>query len=156
MKDFKSELTGNRIVINPASFSEVKRLKNVLFGELRSHSLGLKLTGNTNELLNKEIDFTALLDFLKNVLIGADISENVESALWDCLKHCTYKTTYRIDEGLFDQVPEAREDYYEIIISCIEENLKPFIKSLVSKWRTLALKLGESQALSLLFQQMTV
>ena len=91
MKDFKSELTGNRIVINPASFSEAIRLKNVLFGELKSHSLGLKLTGNTNELLQKEIDFTAVLDFLKNVLIGADISEDVNSALWACLKHCTYQ-----------------------------------------------------------------
>lgn len=156
MKDFKSELTGNRIVINPASFSEAIRLKNVLFGELKSHSLGLKLAGNTNELLQKEIDFTSVLDFLKDVLIGADISEDVNNALWDCLKHCTYQTTYRIDESLFDKVPAAREDYYEIIISCIEENLRPFIKSLVSKWKTLAPKIGESQALSLLFQQTKV
>lgn len=156
MKDFKSELTGNRIVINPASFGEVLKLKNVLFGELKSHSLGLKLTGNTNELLNKEIDFTAVLDFLKDVLIGADISEEVDAALWACLKNCTYQTTYRIDKDLFDKVPEAREDYYEIIISCIEENLRPFIKSLVSKWSTLAPKLGESQALSVIFQQTKV
>lgn len=155
MKDFKSELTGNRIVINPASFAEAKKLKNVLFSELKNNSLGLKLTGNT-DFLNKEIDFTALLDYLKDVLINVDISENVDKALADCLKHCTYQTTYRIDESLFDKIPEAREDYYEIMISCIEENLRPFIKSLVSKWRTLAPKLGESQALSVIFQQMTV
>lgn len=155
MKDFKSENTGNRIVINPASFSEAIKLKNVLFAELKTHSLGLKLTGNTTELINKDIDFTSVLDFLKNVLIGADISEDVNNALWVCLKHCTYQTTYKIDESLFDKVPEAREDYYEIIISCIEENLKPFIKSLVSKWKTLAPKLGESQALSVIFQQMS-
>lgn len=156
MKDFKSELTGNRIVINPASFGEVKKLKNVLFNEIRNQPLGLKLVGNTNNVLDKTIDFTAVIDFFKNVLIGADISEEIETALWACLKHCTYQTTYRIDEDLFDKVPEAREDYYEIIISCIEENLTPFIKSLVSKWKTLAPKLGESQALNVIFQQMTV
>lgn len=154
MKDYKSELTGNRIVINPASFGESVRLKNVLFGELKSHSLGLKLIGNTNDLLNKEIDFTALLDFLKDVLIGVDISDDVNAALWACLKHCTYQTTYRIDADLFDKVPEAREDYYEIIFTCIEENLRPFIKCLVSKWKTLAPKIGESQALNVIFQQM--
>lgn len=155
MKDFKSDLTGNRIVINPASFVEAKNLKNVLFSQLKNNSLGIKLTGNTSELLNKEMDLTALLDYLKDVLIGADISEDVEKALWECLRHCTYQTTYKIDESLFDKVPEAREDYYEIIISCIEENLKPFIKSLVSKWSTLAPKLGENQALNVIFQQMT-
>lgn len=154
MKDFKSENTGNRIVINPAPFGEVKKLKNVLFKELKEHSLGLRLAGSNNDLLNKDIDFSALLDFLKDVLIGADISEDVETALWACLKHCTYQTAHRIDEDLFDKVPEAREDYYEIIISCIEENLRPFIKSLVSKWKTLAQKLGENQALSVIFQQM--
>ena len=77
----------------------------------------------------KDIDFSAMLDFLKDVVIGADISEDVEAALWACLKHCTYQTAHRIDEELFDKVPAAREDYYEIIISCIEENLRPFIKS---------------------------
>ena len=154
MKDFKSENTGNRIVINPAPYCEAKKLKNVLFSEIRKYPLGLKLTGNSNELANKEIDLTALFDFLKNVLISADISEDVEDALWACLKHCTYQTTYRIDESLFDNVPAAREDYYEIIISCIEENLTPFIKSLVSKWKTLAPRLGNSQALNVIFQQM--
>ena len=116
----------------------------------------MKLVGNTNDILNKTIDFTAVIDFLKNIFISADISEDIEAALYACLKHCTYQTTYRIDESLFDKIPEAREDYYEIIISCIEENLTPFIKSLVSKWKTLAPKLGESQALSVIFQQMTV
>ena len=72
------------------------------------------------------------------------------------LKTLHLSTTYRIDESLFDKVPAAREDYYEIIISCIEENLHPFIKSLVSKWKTLAPKIGESQALSVVFQQMRV
>ena len=156
MKDFKSELTGNRIVINPAPFGEVKKLKNVLFNELKKNQLGIKLTGDTQNLLDRNLDFTAMIDFIKNVLIGVDISEDVESVLWECLKHCTYQTTYRIDETLFDKVPEAREDYYEIIISCIEENLTPFIKSLVSKWQTLAPKLGESQALNVIFQGLSV
>lgn len=152
MKDYKSELTGNRIVINPASFAEAIKLKNTLFAEIKKYPLGLKLSGASNNLLEKDIDFTALIDFLKNVLVGADISEEINTALWDCLKHCTYQTAHRIDANLFDKVPEAREDYYDIIISCIEENLTPFIKSLVSKWQTISPKLGASQTLSVLFQ----
>ena len=64
--------------------------------------------------------------------------EDFEEAIFNCLQYCTYKSTYKIDRDLFDneQIPEAREDYYEIIYLCVEENLRPFIKSLISTWKT--------------------
>ena len=153
MKDFKTQNTGARVVINPAHYKKVVNLRKVLLKEIKQNSIGLKLTGN-EEVLEKTLDFSGVLDFIKNVLIGADTSEEVENAIFDCLSYCTYNTTLKIDQDLFDKEPEAREDYYEIIISCIEENLKPFIKSLVSQWSILAPKLGKSQALSLVLAQM--
>lgn len=154
MQEFNATNTGKRIVINCASFKEVLQLKKALLKELSKHPIGLKVLNNSSNLLEKELDFTDCIDFLKNVLIGADTTQEVETAIFDCLKHCTFDTTNRIDEGLFDRIPEARDDYYEIIIKCIEENLKPFIKSLISLWKTLTPKLGESQALNAILATM--
>lgn len=154
MRDFKAQNTGNRVVINPAPFKSATNLKKVLLKEIKSNSIGLKISGNEN-ILDKNIDFTGVIDFLKDVLIGADISDEVNASIYECLEYCTYKTTEKITEDLFDRIPEAREDYYEIIIACIEENLQPFIKSLVSQWSILAPKLGKSQALNVLFATMT-
>jgi len=154
MKDFKTQNTGARVVINPAPYKTVLNLKRVLLKEIKQNSIGLKITGNEENLLEKSLDFTGCIDFMKNVLIGADISEDVEIAIFDCLKYCTYNTTQKIDQDLFDNNPESREDYYEIIISCIEENLRPFIKSLASQWSILAPRLGKSQALNVILAQM--
>lgn len=153
MLDFNTENTGARVVINPAPFKKVTTLKKVLLQEIKNNVIGLKVAEGNGAILGRQLEFSGCIDFLKNVIVGADISEDVENAIFECLKHCTYDM-HKITPELFDNIQEAREDYYEIIISCIEENLKPFIKSLVSKWKTLAPKLGENQALSVLFAQM--
>ena len=155
MKDFMTQNTGARVVINPAPYKTVVKLKKVLLQEVKNNSIGLKITGNNENLLEKTLDFTGCLDFIKNALIGAEISEEVNATIFECLAFCTYQTTNKISEELFDKMPEAREDYYEIIIACIEENLKPFIKSLASEWSILAPKLGENQALNVLLAQMS-
>lgn len=154
MRDFKATNTGNRVVINSASMADVKRLKLAILTEIRKSPLGIKLVGKTDDILEKEISFDGAIDFIKNTIIGLDTSEAIDSAVNACLEYCTYKTTYRINEALFDDLKEAREDYYEIVFACIEENLRPFIKSLVSMWKTLAPKLGESQALKHVLQTM--
>ena len=153
MRDFTAENTGNRIVINCAKMHEVTALKKALLKEFKNNSLGIKIKGDNEDLLNREVDFTPTIDFIKNVVIGLEMSCDLENALFDCLKYCTYKTAYKIDRELFDEkCIESREDYYEIIIACIEENLKPFMKSLVSAWKTLTPRLGGSQALSTILQ----
>lgn len=113
-------------------------LKRVIFNELRKTPLGLKLTEGPSSMFDKEIDFVGVIEFIKNTLIGIDTSDEFNDAVFACLKYCTYNNVYKIDEALFDndQVPEAREDYYEIIYTCIEENLRPFMKSLVATWKT--------------------
>lgn len=141
MKEFKATNTGNKVIINCAPTKDVLKLKEVIFQEIIKHPLGLKLKEKQNNinLLEKEIDMIGLIDFIKNTLLSIDTSEEFIDAVFECLKYCTYKSTYRIDMDLFDNksVPEAREDYYEIILVCVEENLRPFAKSLISMWNNL-------------------
>jgi len=138
MKEFKAMSTGNSIVINCAPMKDVQRLKQVIFNELKKSPIGIKLVGGDKTLFEKEIDFTGVIDFIKDTLIGIDTSDDFEEAIYNCLQYCTYKKVYKIDRELFDRedIPEARQDYYEIIFACIEENLRPFIQSLISTWKT--------------------
>lgn len=152
-KEIKLQSSGKTLIINTASTAEVKYLKNVLLEEVKNYPLGLKLLGSTESVLDKQIDFTSVIDFIKNVLISIDISEKAESAIFDCLKHCVYDKVYKVTPDLFDEKEEAREDYYEIIFACIEENLRPFIKSLVSMWKIQAEKLGKNQLLNMMLNQ---
>lgn len=152
-KEIKLQNSGKMLIINTASTAEVKYLKNVLLEEIKKYPLGLRLLGNTESIFDKQVDFTSVFDFIKNVLISVDISETAENAIFECLKHCVYDRTHKITLDLFDEVEEAREDYYEIIFTCIEENLKPFIKSLVSMWKIRAEKLGKSQLLNMILNQ---
>lgn len=156
MLEFTTENTGTRVVINVASMKQVTNLKNVILKEIIKNPLGLKLkeTAEAKSALEKELDISDLLDYLKNTVIGIEISEEFNSAIFDCLGKCTYDMK-RITPDLFDDLPEAREDYYEILFKCVEENLRPFIKSLASRWKTLAPKIGENQAFNLILAQMS-
>ena len=138
MKEFTTQATGSTVIINCAPMKSVQKLKQVIFNEIKKSPIGIKLTGGENSLFEKEIDFTGVIDFIKDTLIGIDTSEAFNEAIYECLQYCTYKKVYKIDEALFDNeaVPEARQDYYEIIVACIEENLRPFVKSLISTWKT--------------------
>lgn len=138
MKEFKCTNTGNAVVINTAPIKNVQRLKQVILNEVKKSPIGIKLVGGDKSLFEKELDFTGVIDFIKDTLISIDTSEEFLDAIFECLQYCTYKKMYKIDEALFDNetIPEAREDYYEIIFACVEENLRPFIKSLISTWKT--------------------
>ena len=150
MKQFKCKNTQNQVIINCASTRDVLRLKQVILNELGKRPLGIKL-GAAKDLLDKDIDFVGVLDYIKDTLLALDGSDDFHDAVFNCLQYCTYKSTYKIDMDLFDnpQIPEAREDYYEIIISCIEENLRPFAKSLISMWKMLVQEGKISQLLSI-------
>ena len=138
MKEFNAENTGNKVLINCAPTKDVFRLKQVIFNEIIKHPLGLKIQEGGKDILDKDVDLTGIIEFVKNTLLSLDGSDEFNDAIFECLKYCTYKSTFKIDRDLFDNktIPEAREDYYEIIFACVEENLRPFMKSLVSLWKT--------------------
>lgn len=126
-------ITQNGIGINivTAPTRSVMRLKREVFKHLKCKGFIDKIqVGNLSG-----IQLTDVLD----LLIDIDTSEEFEKAVFECLKVCIYDTDgkkLRISEQLFDDVPEARDDYYEIISKCCEENLRPFFKSLFSAFKT--------------------
>ena len=151
MKEFTTTNGRKKVIINCATMAEVIELKREIFKQIKNTKIGSDLIsgGADKDLLNKEINIGQVVDFLKDVLISMDISSELERVIFKCLEHCIYDTVHVINMKLFDEIcPDARQDYYEIIIACIEENLKPFMKSLVSAWSTIQPKLGNIQTLS--------
>lgn len=148
MKEFIASNTGKTVRINVAPFALGIELKNELLKLVKEQTLAGTIKVDKADLLDKEIDVTKVLDFVKNALIGMETSKSVQDIIEKCLSYCTYDGVHKINTPLFDTIcPDAREDYYEIIIACIEENLRPFMKSLVSAWKVNAPKLGNFQNL---------
>ena len=134
-KEFKGN-SGARIVINSASFKEATALKKCIEKELINAKLPFEIgkVGGISEAateLNKH-GLSDLIEMAKNIVLSCDTSEEFEKALFACLKYCLYDNI-QIDEQLFDDKKEAREDYYTIVYECVKENILPFFKGLLSK-----------------------
>lgn len=115
------------IEIITSSFKDAVRLKKAVAKGLK----GLNLSNDASSLMELK------LDSILQLLVDIDTSEEFETAIMECLKCCIYDKggkNLKINMQLFDDIPEAREDYYEIIAKCCEENLRPFLKSLVSEF----------------------
>lgn len=88
----------------------------------------------------KNIDFNTIqengLKAILDIVISLETSEEFETAVFKCLESCIIDDKHVIRPQLFDDMPELREDYYEIIVACCEENLRPFYKSLASALQT--------------------
>lgn len=121
---------GNVVIeIRPASFRDACNLKKAVAKGLMGNDL-LKDV-NTSNLLDIK------LDSILQILINIDTSDDFERAVMECLKSCIYDKggkNLKINTQLFDDIESAREDYYEILSKCVEVNLRPFFKSLVSEF----------------------
>lgn len=140
-KEFKGE-NGARIVINSASFKEATALKKAIEKELLKTNISFD--AKSLQEINDKYSMMEFINIAKNFIFSCETSDEFERVLFDCLKHCTYDNI-QIKEQLFDDVPEAREDYYMIIFECIKENIIPFFKSLPSKLSILNPINGKSQ-----------
>lgn len=127
--EFVTQNGNKKVEIKEASFKDASNLKKAV----------MKCLLNTDALkgVNVEnlqgVDSTKLFDSLGQMLINMDTSEEFDRAIMNCLSNCIYDGFFKITEQLFDDKPEAREDYYEIVSKCTEVNLRPFFKSLVSE-----------------------
>jgi len=139
--EFITANTQKKVVINRATFRDASNLKKEVMKCL------LNLKGIDIFTLNAQ-DKTKLLDVVIELLISADTSEGLENALFACLKTCLYDNFYAITPEFFDDKPEAIEDYYEIAAKCIEVNLRPFGKSLVTEYKARLAKLPQENQLS--------
>lgn len=107
-KTFKSTNGQCDVMIAEAGFADAIRLKNAITSGLQNGTYDRAFPDNDPQ---------------------------VYAALWPCLIKCTYKGV-KITQATFEDV-EAREDYFEIINSCIDENLRPFFKGVASWLDTL-------------------
>ena len=117
------------VEIFPATFKDACNLKK---------AVGKSLTGKgfiDNIQTSSLMDIK--LDSILQLLVDIDTSDEFEKSVMECLKSCIYDKggkNLKINSQLFDDIPEAREDYYEIVTKCVEVNLRPFFKSLVSEF----------------------
>ena len=138
MIEFTTKNGHKEVKINEASWRDASLLKKE----------ALKCLGNTSVLNNvknlTQLNATVLFGEISKLIIGLDTSIEFENAIMKCLSGCIYDGTHKIDENLFNDIPEAREDYYEIVSKCCEVNLRPFFKSLVSEFKTRFASLEEN------------
>jgi len=107
-----------QVVINYAGFKDACELKRQIGLEL------LKVNINISDLINKELDSQSI-NTLKNLILVIDSSEAIQKTIFKCLSKSLYDNT-RITENLFEIDKEAVEEYYNIVIACVRENLSPF------------------------------
>ena len=133
---------GKEITINPASFRDACGLKKAVMKSL----MDAKVLENLDMSDLQDLDVSDIIDKLLGVLMALETSNDFERAVYDCLRECLYDGFYKITPQLFDDKPETREVYYEIIAKCCEVNLIPFFKSLASEFKArLATIPNESQ-----------
>lgn len=117
------------VKIIPASFQDAINLK-------KAAAKCLLDAGIIKNFDFQGLELSALIDNAVELLFTAETSDVFEKAVFECLKSCVYDDKYKITAQIFDDKPEIREDYYEIISKCVEVNLRPFFKSLVSEFKT--------------------
>ncbi len=127
--EFTTQNGKKECIITTASFKDAVDLKKAT----------MKCLLNTNVLKDIDLDnlkgsdTTKILDVVGQLILNMDVSEDFEKAIFKCLANCTYDGFHKITMQLFDDKPEIREDYYEIVSKCCEVNLRPFFRSLVSE-----------------------
>ena len=98
-----------KVVFNETDFRTANKLKSALTKAVKAQGYNLADLGTTETL---------------EVL---DVSDELQSVLFECLKKCTYNSA-KITEDTFESL-EARSDYYEILLICLEVNYFPFVKA---------------------------
>lgn len=129
------------LVLNEATFADCIILQSVMMEEAKKLKIDI---GDMDISLNVS-SMSNLLDNIKDLFFGLMTSEKFDRIIFKCLGSCTYNGV-KITKQLFDDMPEARQDYYQIIKECVEINLNPFRKSLTSQLSTLfTIPMSENQ-----------
>ena len=137
------------VVINMANFIDASRLRVAVLGAIKESGVEIskvdieKLLSGVKDDMGAAVKSGAL-DSLLDMVISLDCSDKVNNEIFNCLKRSTYNSE-KITRDTFNE-PEARGDYYHIVIMCLKVNLTPFFKTLFSKLSALQLmKKQESQ-----------
>lgn len=130
--EFITTNTKKTVKIVPATFKDASDLKKETMKCLNKSDVLKNIDVNNISNTNTK----GIFDSLANLIISLDTSVEFENAVFKCLERCIYDDKFSITQQLFDDKPELREDYYEIVTKCCEVNLRPFFKSLSSELST--------------------
>ena len=129
------------LILHEATFADCIILQSVIMEEAKK----LKIDIGDMDISLNITSMSNLLDNVKDLFFGLMTSEKFDRIIFKCLTTCTYNGI-KITKQLFDDMPEARQDYYQIIKECVEINLNPFLKSLTSQLSTLfTIPMSENQ-----------
>lgn len=115
--------SGAELKLNIAPMADVLALKNAVTSEIGK--AGIDIKANSSSFFQQDVSK------LIPVLAALDSSESIQKALFKCAEKSTYDKK-KINIELFDDVPEARGDYYEIIFNVLKVNLSTFFKNAAS------------------------
>lgn len=110
--------SGKILEIQIAPFSTANALNKAIAKELKGVKLDL-----TQDLGNPEL--------IKDLVCTAIASEEIMMAVMECMKRCTYNG-HRINSEEVFEPEEARADFFPCCKEVIMENVRPFLKSLLS------------------------
>ncbi len=117
MPDLDIDLdSGAKLHVTMCPFIDCKALTDALLKSLKGTPI------STDDIFGKDIGV------LKDLIIEALTSQEVDRALWKCMARSTYKLQ-RITPDLFDDLKNgetAREDFYRVCLEVIQVNCKPF------------------------------
>lgn len=113
---------GAKVVINHADFEDAMDLQSSILKEASKAEFSLE-----------GVDMSSDIDFSGLIKAGMSVagSKEVREIIFKCLVRCTYNGD-KITKQVFEN-PEARKDYYEVVIACLKENLLPFFGGLISQ-----------------------
>lgn len=120
MKEFKLP-SGATLGVKAATFAESKALYQAVLREAKGVTV------------NSKTDMAAVY---KDLFCIGFSSPEIELALWECLKKCTYnsgKGNLKIEQTTFEPI-EARDDYLTVCMEVAKENIHPFVKSLYAEY----------------------
>ena len=120
-----------KVTINTATFKEMCDLK-------KEAMKCLQVAAQKDAINIEDLQSGKGINVIFEILLTADTSEEFNSALFKCLGRCVYDEFHAITPKFFEDKPEAIEDYYEIVAKCVEVNLRPFFKSLLTAFKTYA------------------
>ena len=112
--------SGAELEITLAPFSDGRSLYQALLEELRP----MKMDDQA------EVD----VNLFKDLFCAGFSSKKVESALFACMKRCTYNGVRIVDVDAIFEPETAREDYFSVCFEVAKRNLTPFTKDLYAKF----------------------
>lgn len=123
--------TGAEVKLAMADFEDVLFFKSVIQTVIAEKGLDIDLDISKITSSDGKGKVTEMLPQLMKAVILIEGDKRFHESFMRCLKRCTYNSK-KIDKNLWNDTPEAREDYYELVLEVLKLNFSPLLKPLLS------------------------